>query len=79
MTVKEIFDTLDYGPAPESAEEALAWIVDQGGSFGHFINGAFTKPGTTFETKNPATGTVLAEVTQATQKDVDAAVKAAHN
>ncbi len=77
MTIKEIFDTMDYGPAPESAAEALAWLVDQGSQFGHFINGSFTAPGQTFESKNPATGEVLAELTQATQKDVDAAVKAA--
>ncbi|MEM8980116.1 MAG: aldehyde dehydrogenase family protein [Pseudomonadota bacterium] len=77
MTVKETFDTMDYGPAPESAAEALAWIVDQGAKFGHYINGAFTAPGRTFETKNPSTGKVLAQVTQASQADVDAAVKAA--
>ncbi|KAA9010478.1 aldehyde dehydrogenase family protein [Histidinibacterium aquaticum] len=77
MTVKEIFETMDYGPAPESAAEALAWLVDMGDRFGHFIDGAFTDPGETFEAKNPATGNVLASVTQATQKDVDAAVKAA--
>ncbi|QQA42190.1 aldehyde dehydrogenase family protein [Pelagovum pacificum] len=77
MTVKEIFETMDYGPAPESASEALAWLVDMGDRFGCFIDGAFTKPGKTFESKNPATGNVLAHVTQATQSDIDAAVKAA--
>ena len=77
MTIKEIFDTMDYGPAPESASEAKAWIAGYKGRFGHFINGVFTKPGETFETRNPATGAVLAEVTQATQADIDAAVKAA--
>ncbi|MDG1115760.1 MAG: aldehyde dehydrogenase family protein [Flavimaricola sp.] len=77
MTVKEIFDTMDYGPAPESAAEALAWLVDMGDRFGCFINGAFTPPGATFESRNPATGEVLAHVTQANQADVDAAVAAA--
>mgnify|MGYP000371462816 FL=1 len=77
MTIKEIFDTMEYGPAPESAAEALAWLVDQGSQFGHFINGDFTAPGKLFESRNPANGEVLAELTQATQKDVDAAVKAA--
>ena len=77
MTVRDIFETMSYGPAPESAAEAKAWIAGFKGRFGHFINGAFTKPGDTFETRNPATGTVLAEVTQATGADVDAAVKAA--
>lgn len=77
MGVKEIFETMEYGPAPESAGDALAWIVDQGGRFGHFIDGAFTKPGAVFETRSPATGEVLAEITQAAQADVDAAVAAA--
>ncbi|EEX09292.1 aldehyde dehydrogenase family protein [Ruegeria lacuscaerulensis ITI-1157] len=77
MTVKEIFETMEYGPAPESAAEALAWLVDQGDKFGHFIDGAFTKPGQAFESRNPATGEVLATLTQATQADVDAAVAAA--
>ncbi|MEM7089301.1 MAG: aldehyde dehydrogenase family protein [Pseudomonadota bacterium] len=77
MTVKDIFDTMDYGPAPESAAEALAWLVDQGDAFGHYIDGAFTKPGKGFESRNPATGEVLAKLTQAKQADVDAAVAAA--
>ncbi|KEJ90374.1 aldehyde dehydrogenase family protein [Sulfitobacter donghicola] len=77
MTVSEIFETMDYGTAPESAAEALAWIVDQGGKFGHFIDGEMTAAGTPFETRNPATGDVLATLTQGTQADVDAAVKAA--
>ena len=77
MTIKEIFDTMEYGPAPESAAEALAWLVDQGSRFGHFINGEFTAPGDGFDSKNPATGEVLATLTQATQADVDTAVEAA--
>ncbi|MCR8549444.1 aldehyde dehydrogenase family protein [Salipiger sp. P9] len=77
MSVKEIFETMDYGPAPESAAEALAWLVDQGDRFGHFIDGSFTAPGAGFESRNPATGEVLATLTQATQADVDAAVAAA--
>ncbi|WP_282027877.1 aldehyde dehydrogenase family protein [Ruegeria faecimaris] len=77
MTVKEIFETMDYGPAPESSAEALAWLVDQGDKFGHYIDGAFTKPGKGFDSRNPATGEVLAKLTQAKQADVDAAVSAA--
>jgi len=77
MTVKDIFETMDYGPAPEAAGDALAWIVDQGAAFGHFINGDFTPPTAGFDSKNPATGEVLATLSQATQADVDAAVKAA--
>mmetsp|Transcript_22535 Transcript_22535/g.36535 ORF Transcript_22535/g.36535 Transcript_22535/m.36535 type:complete len:781 (-) Transcript_22535:7672-10014(-) len=77
MTVKDIFETMDYGTAPEAAGDALAWIVDQGARFGHFIDGAFTEPGDGFESRNPANGETLATLTQATQSDVDIAVKAA--
>ena len=77
MTIKDKFESMEYGPVPESAAEALAWLVDQGDRFGHFINGAFTAPGDGFESRNPATGEVLATLTQASQADVDAAVDAA--
>ncbi|MEM1101351.1 MAG: aldehyde dehydrogenase family protein, partial [Pseudomonadota bacterium] len=77
MTIKEIFDTMDYGPAPESASEALAWLVDQGSRFGQFIDGAFTPPTDDFETKNPANGSVLATLSQATDDDIAAAHTAA--
>ena len=77
MTVKDIFQTMDFGTAPENTAEALAWIVDQGGKFGHFIDWSFTKAGDGFDTKNPATGNVLATISQATQADVNLAVSAA--
>ena len=77
MSVKTIFETMEYGPAPESAAEALAWLVDQGSQFGHFIGGEFTPVGETFESRNPATGDVLAHVTQGSDADVAAAVAAA--
>ncbi len=77
MTIKEIFETMDYGTAPESSADALAWIVDQGSRFGHYIDGAMTTPGEGFDSRNPASGEVLATLTQATQEDVNAAVTAA--
>ncbi|MGH1576251.1 aldehyde dehydrogenase family protein [Planktotalea sp.] len=77
MTISERLDKMDYGPAPEDASDALAWLVDQGDEFGHFIDGAFTTPTDDFQSKNPATGEVLANLSQATQADVDAAVTAA--
>ncbi|MEY3961064.1 MAG: hypothetical protein RIR14_1718 [Pseudomonadota bacterium] len=76
-TVREIFDSMAYGPAPEGHAEALAWIAGHQGRFGHWINGAFTVPGAVFETRNPATGKVLAEVSQGSGDDVASAVAAA--
>ena len=77
MTVRDIFDTMSYGPVPESNAEALAWLAKHKGQFGHWIDGAFTAPGQTFATRNPATGDILSEVTQGSAADLDAAVAAA--
>ncbi|NDR58601.1 aldehyde dehydrogenase family protein [Aliiruegeria sabulilitoris] len=77
MNIQDIFDSMEYGPAPESATEAQAWLDSRNRAFGHFINGSFTKPGAGFESRNPATGALLAKLTQASQSDVDAAVVAA--
>ena len=77
MSVSEIYKTMEYGVAPESAADALAWLVDQGSRFGHFIDGAFTEPRDDFESRNPANGNVLANLTQATETEVDTAVIAA--
>ncbi len=77
MTVKDIFETMDYGPAPESTSEAMAWIAKYDGRFGQFINGEFTPHHDGFESRNPATGDILVLVTQASSDDVDAAVTAA--
>jgi len=77
-TVAEIFQTMEYGPAPESDAEARRWLAshrDQ--QFGHFIDGVWTHPGTTFEVIDPSTAAVLARVTQGTKADVDGAVSAA--
>ena len=77
MTVRDIFDTMAYGPAPESNAEALAWLAKHNARFGLWIDGAFTAPGQTFATQNPATGDILAEVTQGSATELDAAVNAA--
>ncbi|MEO8757581.1 MAG: aldehyde dehydrogenase family protein [Devosia sp.] len=75
--IAEIFASLDYGPAPESPEPALAWLAAHSGKFGQFINGKWTKPGKTFASDNPATNKKLADITDGTAADVDKAVKAA--
>ncbi|WP_353950918.1 aldehyde dehydrogenase family protein [Knoellia sp. S7-12] len=65
--------TFEYAPAPESRA-----VVDLKSSYGLFINGEFTDgTGTSFKSISPATEEVLAEVSVASEADVDAAVKAA--
>jgi len=68
---------MEYGPAPESDKDALAWLGKHERVFGHYINGAWTEPGDTFDVINPATSKVIARVTDGTKDDVDAAVDAA--
>ena len=74
-TVTEALTLMDYGPAPESTTIALEWL--KGRSFGHFINGKFTKPDASFATISPSTGDELAQVAEGSAKDIDAAVNAA--
>jgi len=68
---------MDYGPSPESQKEALAWLEQHQHCFGLFIDGAWTDPGSTFVSSNPADGKELAQLTQAGAADVDRAVAAA--
>jgi len=79
MSIAEILDTMDYGPAPESDKEARAWIAALGGETKLFIGGQWrkAKSGESFETASPASGEVLVRIAQAGGADVDAAVKAA--
>jgi len=78
-TVSEIFETMAYGPAPESDKQALEWLERHGRAFGLFVGGRWTKGknGDAFDVINPATTAPLARVTQAGEGDVDAAVAAA--
>jgi aldehyde dehydrogenase (NAD+) len=64
----------EYAPAPERRD-----IVDIATSYGLFIDGKFVDGADdrTFKTISPASEEVLAEITEAGESDVDAAVKAA--
>ncbi|WP_295980878.1 aldehyde dehydrogenase family protein [uncultured Variovorax sp.] len=77
--VARYFDSMDYGPAPESDTDAREWLARHAEGFGHFIDGRFTPvaEGAHFDTAEPATGQRLARIAQGSAKDVDAAVAAA--
>jgi aldehyde dehydrogenase (NAD+) len=66
----------EYAPAPESRS-----IVDIRSTYGLFINGSFVDSvtGNCRKTVNPATEEVLADVAEAGESDVDAAVRAARH
>ncbi|MDB4293794.1 MAG: aldehyde dehydrogenase family protein [Akkermansiaceae bacterium] len=62
----------DYAPAPESTDH-----FEIKSQYDLFIDGKWVKPAKRFKTINPATNDVIAEVGEASKKEVDLAVKAA--
>jgi len=64
----------EYAPAPESTK-----IINLKSNYELFIGGKFvkSKAGSNYKTINPATEEVLSEIVEASQKDVEEAVKAA--
>jgi aldehyde dehydrogenase (NAD+) len=89
VDITPLLATMDYGPAPESAAEAQAWLDGHGRRFGHFIGGRWVpiaknvkgvkgvKGPTHFPSINPARGERLADVARGTAAVVDRAVQAA--
>jgi aldehyde dehydrogenase (NAD+) len=79
MDVSEVFKTMQYGPAPESADAALAWLEDHNHRFGLFIDNNWHYPegASYYPSFNPASGEQLAETVQAGQAEVNEAVAAA--
>src|SRR5262249_62266795 len=77
MNVMNIFETMEYGPAPEAATPALDWLKAHQ-PFGLFINNQWVKPssGKYLESVNPASGVSLARIAAGNSADVDMAVAA---
>ena len=57
----ELFQTLPYGPAPEAADAANAWLDSHNRKFDLFINNQWHPPaeGATLAVANPARGEPL--------------------
>jgi aldehyde dehydrogenase (NAD+) len=77
--IREIFETMSYGLAPESPATARAWLDAHAPHLGLFIDNQWRAPsgGEYFPSVNPANAQPLIEVAQATTEDVDTAVRAA--
>lgn len=77
--VRRVFETMEYGPAPESDALANAWLDKHHRKIGHFIDGKFgpSSDEKWFPTINPGRNTKLADVALGTKDDVDSAVAAA--
>lgn len=72
----EFFTDWKYAPAPEATDH-----IRLQKQYELFINGKFVKPGSGkyFDTINPATEEKIASIAEASEKDVDTAVKAARS
>ena len=81
MKVKDIYNTMTYGPAPESASQANAFLDAHNRTFQLFIDGVWKAPasGIYFDSANPADKKVLAQIAEANAADVHDAVTAAKN
>ena len=79
-SIKDIMQTMEYGPAPESNSEVKAWLAARTAGIGHYINGKFTAvedESRLIDVVNPATEEVIGRIANGSEADVDAAVKAA--
>ena len=84
-TVAEIFESMAYGPAPETDSVVTEWLDAHGRRFDHYIGGAWVPPasGNYFDSINPGRSAYegevvkLAEVAEGSAEDVDRAVAAA--
>ncbi len=79
MKVKSIYNTMEYGPAPESSSAAKEWLEKHNRKFNLFIDGYWQAPASSkyFQSINPANKQFLADISQANIKDADKAVQAA--
>ncbi len=77
---KEVFESLSYGPCPESQEAVNAWCARHNDKhFGLFINNEWYTPSDRkySEVKCPGTHEVICHTMEGTSADVDVAVAAA--
>ncbi|WCO00485.1 aldehyde dehydrogenase family protein [Psychroserpens ponticola] len=79
MEIKEIYNTMTYGPAPESTDEAIQFLESHKRKFKLFINGAWVAPSSKeyFDSINPSNKEKLAKISEANETDVNKAVAAA--
>ena len=80
MEIKEIYDTMVYGPAPEQAQQANEFLDGHDRTFQLFIDGAWKAPasGLYFDSVNPSNHQRLAKIAEANEQDVNDAVAAAN-
>ncbi len=77
--IAEIFQTMEYGPAPEASDKVRAWLAGHADGIGLYIDGKWSPPesGKYFEARSPADDSFLAKVAHGSAADIDRAVQAA--
>ena len=81
MEIKELFKTMEYGPAPEQSQFAQDWLDKWQSKLKLYINGEWreAKSGEYVNALNPSTGKVLTQVSKAAKEDLEDAVQSAKN
>ena len=79
MTLEHIYETLSYGPAPESDAIAQQWLASRERNFGLFIGGEwhFPKGARRLPAHSPSNGALLAHCVDADSAAVAQAIAAA--
>ncbi len=79
MNIQQIYETMEYGPAPESRAPADEWLQSRNHQFELFIGGKWHTPKSAkyLESINPANKELLAKIAIAGKSDIDKAVSAA--
>src|SRR5450631_828784 len=77
--IATIFETMEYGPAPEASNTVQDWLKQHGPKMKIYVNGQWIEPtgGEYFDSTNPANGKPIIQIAQASAADVESAVKAA--
>ena len=78
MSIETIFDTMDYGTAPEDRNAALQWIADHGGIAGPYVNGTWGPFRDDLSVSNPATGETIATYPLMSEGEATAKLEASH-
>ncbi len=79
MEVRKIMESMEYGPAPESRENADKWLDKFDRKLKIFIGNEWreSSEGKYFKSIEPGTGKELTEIAEASEKDVEDAIQAA--
>jgi aldehyde dehydrogenase (NAD+) len=78
-SVRQIFESMEYGPSPEAVDVAVEWLEEHRRVFYPFIDGGFTRfiDECYFESIDPRDGQTLARIVRCGEIEIDAAVEAA--